>query len=109
MEIVLTEDDLAAIIAESSRGARAPGPTPSPSDLPWAELPCAGAVGGAASAAGLAHGGDAGGGDAGGAYAPIADAVWRQGVPRPGALDEAIRRILDATTLKPRRPVSEEE
>ena len=33
------------------------------------------------------------------AFSPIADAVWSQGIPRPTALDAAIRRILDATTL----------
>jgi hypothetical protein len=99
VEIVLTEDDLAAIIAESSRNARAPAPK----DLPWEgeDRPAPGA-----GTPGLAFAPPE---DASGAYSPIADAVWRQGVARPGALDEAIRRILDATTLKPRRPTFSEE
>lgn len=103
MEIVLTEDDLAAIIAETARPPRPLGPPGSSLDT--------------APDTAWDGSGDPAPQDRGptssmelpGPYAPIADTVWREGVAHPGALDEAIRRILEATSLRPQRPTEEDE
>jgi hypothetical protein len=101
VEIVLTEEDLAVIIQETARSAR----PPAPSGGTWRQE----AEGEPAREGfGVRAGADSfGGGDP--SFDSIADRVWRHGVARPGALDEAIRRILEATTLDRGKPTTEEE
>jgi hypothetical protein len=69
VEIVLSEEDLAAIIRETVAGlAAGGGAVPAPAPAPPAP-------------------------------APPPDRAWSLGVRSPGAVGDAIRMILDATTL----------
>jgi hypothetical protein len=95
VEIFLTEEDLAAIIAETARSPR--GPVPGQGT--WSDEE---------GEAGTAPGETLQAGSPAGPFSPIADRVWRRGVARPGAVDEAIRRILEATTLNQPGPTEEE-
>jgi hypothetical protein len=93
VQIVLTEDDLAAIIAETARGVRSA--SPAPGDL---------AEGGLSSGWGgvpipVVPGALPGSGGTGG-FASIGDRVWRDSRPAPGAVGEAIERILRETALE---------
>ena len=99
VEIVLTEEDLAAIIRETVGPVPKPpspaGPPPEvrgPRGEPFA-IPAGVATGGPADAP----------------FSPIGDAVWRLGVRSPGAVGDAIRMILEATTLDRGRGAGPEE
>lgn len=107
VEIVLTEEDLAAIIEETTRPPRSSassraGPPGGPSsDGSWPEE-------GAGAEGGPSRPGFPARGIADEPFAPIADSLRNRGIPRPFAVGNAIRRILEATTLDPGKPTEEE-
>ena len=98
VEIVLTEEDLAAIIRETSGGGggRASGGSP------WPE----GGSGIAGSFPALAEPVPL---PSSGGYAPIQESVWRPGIPQPGGVGDTIRRILAATALEGGRAPGKDE
>ncbi len=115
VEILLTEEDLAAIIEETSRPGKRPGGRSGAragargrraapgGGGPEAEGPPGGG-GGSGSGSNFAGTGEGDGG-----YAPISESVQHRGIPRPGAVGDAIRRILEATNLDPGKPSGGEE
>jgi hypothetical protein len=104
VEIVLTEEDLAAIIEETARPHRsASSPRHDSPGGPWTAQDGGQDAGEGGGATGFTSGEGA---DE--SFAPIADSVLHRGIPRPGAVGDAIRRILEATNLDPGRPTEEE-
>jgi hypothetical protein len=113
VEIVLTEEDLAAIIEETARPARASASSVSASSggaSSRGTLPDYGT--GSEDGTGEGASGSSTGFPSRGSleepFAPIADILRHRGIPRPAAVGDAIRRILEATTLDPGRPTEEE-